>query len=684
MRVSKGRAPGLILTGLAVLGPSGAFAQSSLKTKSLLDEMTVTAARRMERIGDQPGNFAKLTADDIVFLRADHVAEALNRLPGVNIQRGSGQEQLTAIRSPVLTGGAGAGSFLYLEDGVPLRAPGFANVNGLMEAHTELARRIEVVRGPGSALYGSNAVHGLVNVLTPEPSAVPRRFIEALWGRFGRGRVRASLSEQKGRHGIYAGLTVLHENGFRAFSGLEQQKLSIRYAYKKGPTRLTAQVSGQNLNQETAGFIKGPDAYKNRDLARSNPNPEAFRDAKSFRALVRWEQRVSPNLELNLTPYGRWNRMDFRLHFLPGKALENNGHSSAGVQSALHWTPSRNIKIITGVDTDVTHGFLREVQAQATLGSFTQGVHYDYDVNALVFAAFVHGEWQISPALRLVGGARFEYTRYQYRNNTNADTVGRFKRPAARTDVFRAVTPKFGLVYDLTPSLQFFTNFAQGARAPQTTDLYRLQVHQNIGAISVEKLNSVEAGLRGDVWGGSFEVSGYYMKKRHFFFRDADGFNVTNGKTRHVGVEVQVSLPLTPWLELKGSAAYARHTYDFNRIVSAQASEVIRQGNDVDTAPRWTGNMRVLWRPTSDLTAELEWVHRGRYFTDAANLHTYPGHELFNVRGSWKVTQKVEVFFALRNLTNKAFATRADFAFGSARYFPGEPRALEGGMALRF
>jgi len=88
-----------------------------------------------------------------------HPAEILNSVAGVNIHRGSGQEHLTAIRSPVLTGGAGAGSFLYALDGVPLRAAGFANVNGLLEAPTEIASRIEVFKGPGPADYGSNAVH---------------------------------------------------------------------------------------------------------------------------------------------------------------------------------------------------------------------------------------------------------------------------------------------------------------------------------------------------------------------------------------------------------------------------------------------------------------------------------------------------------------------------------------------
>ena len=74
-----------------------------------------------------------------------------------------------AIRSPVLTGAGACGAFLVLEDGLPSRPAGFCNVNQLFELDFEQAGAIEVVRGPGSALYGSNALHGTINVLMPSP-----------------------------------------------------------------------------------------------------------------------------------------------------------------------------------------------------------------------------------------------------------------------------------------------------------------------------------------------------------------------------------------------------------------------------------------------------------------------------------------------------------------------------------
>ena len=124
-----------------------------------------------DRTVDQPGSVATLDDETIEEINADHPAEILNELPGVNIHLNSGQEHLVAIRSPVFTGGAGQGSFLILQNGVPTRSPAFGNVNSLFEIHHDVAQAIEVVRGPGSAEYGSNAVHGLINVILGGPQA---------------------------------------------------------------------------------------------------------------------------------------------------------------------------------------------------------------------------------------------------------------------------------------------------------------------------------------------------------------------------------------------------------------------------------------------------------------------------------------------------------------------------------
>ena len=200
-------------------------------------------------VDDIPASIDLLTAETLQKISLIHPSEALNGVAGVNIHRGSGQEHLTAIRSPVLTGGAGAGSFLYLEDGVPLRAAGFANVNGLFEAGTEFAGKLEVFKGPGPVFFGSNAVHGLINVQSANLDA-PNR-VTLLGSDDGLISAQAALSQGN----IRASVSLVSDNGFREDSGFDQQKLQLKYQNDFGPWSVDWLSSFNNLNQETAGFI---------------------------------------------------------------------------------------------------------------------------------------------------------------------------------------------------------------------------------------------------------------------------------------------------------------------------------------------------------------------------------------------------------------------------------------------
>ena len=646
------------------------------------ERFVITGTRTEKAIDEQAGNTARLDGSEIEFINADHVAEALNRLPGVMLHRGNGQEHLTAIRSPVMTGGAGAGSFLYLENGVPLRAAGFANINGLFEAHTETAHAIEVVRGPGSSLYGSNAVHGLINVVPRSPRG-EAGFVEVLGGSFGRARTNAWVSHGEGDHGFAIGGTFLHEDGYRDDSGLDQQKISARHQWSGDVWDSDTTISFINLNQETAGFVRGHNAYESRAQSETNPNPEAFRDAYALRIASQWRRELSNGVSLSFTPYARANEMEFLMHFLPSKALEESGHHSVGLLSSLTFDVN-SAEVIVGADVERTNGSMREYQSIPTVFSYATGLHYNFEVDALVLAGYVHSEWPINDWLRLIGGARLEHTRYDYDNQTDTNTVGRFQRVADRSDEFTSLTPRLGAVADIDEFWSAYANYARGARAPQTTDLYRLQINQMVGDIEEEELNSFEVGLRREAGGSYLELAAFWMEKENFFFRDADGFNVSNGETRHIGLEAEVFLPVAPWLDISASGTYAEHTYQFTNPVTANSTESIMSGDNVDTAPRTFGNLRFIFYPRDDLKAEVELIHVGDYFTDASNAHDYPGHNLVNLRGSWAPLHGVEIFVAFRNVTDERYAERADYSFGSERYFPGEPRAIEIGISRRF
>ncbi|MDH5227740.1 MAG: TonB-dependent receptor plug domain-containing protein, partial [Gammaproteobacteria bacterium] len=242
------------LRGVPTLGLLLPAAIASAATPSPLQEVVVTAQRQPVSELATPLSIDRVTGADLALLGATHSSEALNRVPGVMVQRGSGQESLTAIRSPVLTGAGSCGAFLFLENGVPIRPVGFCNVNELLEVNTEQADAIEVLRGTGTALYGSNSVHGTINVLQDAPAELPAWRLGLGLGpdEYVRGTLVAAHEGETTGGAIKALYT--HDGGWRDASGFDEGKLNLTLTTGAGggmPSRFD--LAASKLDQETAG-----------------------------------------------------------------------------------------------------------------------------------------------------------------------------------------------------------------------------------------------------------------------------------------------------------------------------------------------------------------------------------------------------------------------------------------------
>ena len=667
-----------------------AMAADSVSTETL-QPITVTATGRAAPLANLAGNVTRIDEDEIRLVGATHVSELLFRAPGVWIVRGSGQEHLTALRSPVLTGAGACGAFLYLEDGVPIRPAGFCNVNELMEINTEQAAAIEVIRGPGSALYGSNALHGTINSISPRADDVQNyAAVETGSWDYYRGRFGGGLWD--GEQGFQAWGHIEHDGGYRDDSGYDQAKINLAWERPIGKSDARGLFSGTRLRQDTAGFIFGKDAYKSSDARKSNPVAGAFRDVDSLRLISDFSLPVTPDLELQLRPFLRNSYMEFTQHFLPGVPEEENGQTSGGLQMALRSGDGQSKLLIAGLDLEYMDGFLEEEQespiedgSDFLKETRPAGKHYDYDVTSALIAPYVHWEKTLNTRLRMSAGLRFEYLRYDYNNrmldgNTREDGSEcgfggcLFNRPADRDDDFHEWAPKLGFVHRPGDSWEWYGFAARGFRFPQATELYRLQRQQTVADLDPEQMDSLEIGLRGDAGPVYWDLSGFYMRKKNFIFRDADGLNVSDGKTRHVGIEYLVDWRLGEAVSLTLDGTWARHTYRFDRAVGG--GETISQGDDVDTAPRHLNNLRLGWRYSSSGEAEIEWLSMGSYYMDAANSVKYGGHDLVNLRIKQAITNHWQGALRFSNLLDETYAERADFAFGNYRYQPGRERAI--------
>jgi outer membrane receptor protein involved in Fe transport len=643
---------------------------------------------------DYAGSATRLDADALAALGAVHSSDLLNRAPGSFLQRGSGQEVLVAIRSPVLTGAGACGAFLVLEDDVPIRPVGFCNVNQLFEVNLEQAAAVEVLRGPGIGVLGANAVHGVVNVLSATPDALPA-FGATLETGSDAWR-QAALVARADAGATHAGIAAhyTHDGGFRADSGFDEWKANLGLDRELGDARLRLRLAVTDLDQQTAGFVVGRDAYADPVLARSNPNPEAFRRARSARLGARYGRGA-----FDATAYARHSRMEFLQHFLLGQPLEENGQDSVGLM--LAWQGTRGaLQWRAGLDLELARGELVEDQAGPTTGGAPAanairpaGLHYDYVVDTRVASPWALAEWSPAAHWTVTAALRGDWIRYDYDNrmidgNTAADGTAcafggcLYSRPADRRDEFANLAPRLGAAWRYAPAHAAYASVALGFRPPEATELYRLQRQQRTAELAAERVASWELGLRGTAGALRYDLAAYAMDKRNVILRDSVGFMVDDGRTRHRGVEYEFAW--TPWapltLHLQGTRAV--HEYRFDRAI--EGGETIRRGSDVDTAPRDLTTLRLELRPAEHARVEFEWQHVGPYWADAANVHRYPGHELLNLRGSLALGRGFTLRARVLNVADRAYADRADFAFGNWRYFPGRGRTwfVEVGYAV--
>ena len=682
-------AKNIILTLLSILLFSGTMLSEEIEEVIVLEE-------KLSSLNGWSNNqsISSINERELENLDAQHPKQIFRRSPGVWISRGSGQEHLTAIRSPVLTGPGACGSFLVLEDGLPVRPTGFCNVNGLFETFYEMATKVETITGPASARYGANAMHGVINILSKPISSENKFYTNIGPNNYKNFKIRVGNQKNLSFDGFFA-----NNDGFRDQSGYDQQKIKVQSNFLISSWSAMLKATLTNLNQETAGYINGLDSYKDEDFSKRNFNPEAYRDANSQRISLRLTRENNNTVDA-ITAYIRNNDMKFFQHFLPGTPLEENNHTSAGAVFQ-RISDYEAFSFVRGFQFDLAKAELTETQKDAltTSSAFNnatrpQGKHYDYEVDSFVYAIFAGIEdFYINDHLNLFADARAEFIEYDYSNNmisgntkedgTNCGFGGcYYNRPADRTDSFNEISARIGLVTNFE-ELNYFAQISLGFRPPQINEAYRLQKKQNVTALDSETLTMLELGSRYEWDSIMGSISVYKSKKKNSIFRDAENFIVDNGKTNHKGIELSLDWIANANNTFSTNITYGDHKYDFETDTSMR--EKIRIGNQIDTAPKLMANL--LWdlnlNNNSSLVFEVE--HMSSYFTDAANLHKYEGHTLYHARYNQKLSESLKTYLRIDNISDKAYAERADFnAFGGDRYFPGLPREIYIGLEYTF
>ncbi len=675
---------------------------------SPLNTIVVTGTREAKSKAEVSESIESIDYKKIKQISPAHPADVMNRIPGVHINSLGGEGHMSSIRQPITTGGV----YLFLEDGIPTRPTGSFNHNGLYEINLPQAERIEVTKGPGSSLYGSDSIGGIINTIT-KPSPKEKEIeINPEAGSYGWQRMLISGGAPINKNnGFRIDLNLTENEGYPEESGYSKYATTVRLdGLLNASTTYKSILSYSEVNQEDVSSLEEDD-FRNDTRKNFYHGDIATRFLEALRVSTEFSYQPDSLRLITFTPFFRNNFLEL---MPPWMLTYDPNINTAEFQSFGLLTkyrrrlPKIGGEFITGIDLDHSPSTYEEQQIDLTQDGDiytnfeeTGRTNYDFNTHQTSISPYVHFEWQPLIKLRLNAGVRYDYFRVSY--NDNLDTSipesdpGEFThlRPDSQDISYDHVSPKLGLIYRLHPQQNIYANYRHSFRVPSINQLFRSGSSTNTDDLNPIKADSFEIGLRGQSFSRfNYDVAIYEMRIEDDIVNYIDTISedrkvINSGKTKHRGIEIGLNTDITPELNFATAWSFTDQKYkDFTAVFGFPPTEINYSGNTIAVAPTPTGQVALSYQPhyLAKTIFELQWEYLGSYFTDETNTAEYPGHDLFNLRASYDVTKDFQIYGRVMNITNELYSTLTRNQVGDPDidYRPGLPRTFYAGFRAKF
>lgn len=699
----------LTLALIAALAEPGnpAFAANDAP---VLDEVVVTGSRAATRLSETPLAIGVVKGEVLQRDKPKTMGEVINRIPGVYWNDLGNEQHSMGIRQPISTNAV----YQYLEDGIPIRPLGVFNHNSLNEMNLAGTESVEVVKGPASSLYGSNAVGGAINFLTAPASRTPTASAGVRHDdKAGFTRYDTTASNTWGALGLrfsqYS--SRRSDDNWQQYSKGSKDSFSLRGDYAlNASSQLRATLVHTDLDTATPGSLFQDDYRANRG---KSLNTFSYRKDKTTRANLAWEGETSENGLSTVTLFSRRNDHGQLPNYTIScgasattcRGTINNNHvESLGLdvkhQQEFDWLASR---LIAGLYLDksdnpyvsdnlrITRDPVTGRYVSYTLASATdaRGVRdYDTDIaNTAVFA-----QWEFSPAAktRVVAGGRLDAIRYDYRNNLAPAGSADFGA-ANESRSFSHFSPKLGATYALNKDASVYTNISEGFTPPDVSQLYS---KADIPNLKPATYNNYEIGMRMAFLNGALKLDSALYRLDgsdtivNYTIAPGNSENRNAGRTRSQGLELALNYEAGA-IDLRFGTSITSH-----RFRKYQASGTLDySGKEMPQAPSDITTAEIGYKPMPGMRIALELVHQGEYWMNNANTAKYPGHTLLNLRAKYQFAKGWDAWLQARNLADKHYADSASSSYAGVgaispntqnQYTSGEPRSLMVGLAYTF
>lgn len=586
----------LLLAGLLCAVPFSALAGSEATPA---DEIVTTATRTPLPLNRVGSSVSVITAAEIELRQYSFVLDALEAAPGVTVNQNGSFGGVASVRIR----GAATGQTLVLIDGVEMGDPSGVNLAfNFATLDPNDIERIEVLRGPQSTLYGSDAIGGVVNIITKRGSGPfsANAFLEG--GSFATVRGGATVSGQAGKFDYRVSGSGIYTDGISKADRRDGNTEKDGYDNLTFSTNLGVQVTE---DIRLSGFARYSDSRTEFDSFGVVTGVQDGDEVNKTEELV-----LGANLDVSLFEGRFENRFGVGYMDIDRRNFNNGAFSFGAEGSRLAFDYQGTVQIVD--DTVLVFGAETEeirIDNERTDDNITTDSFYGL-IQTVLFDAF-----SVSGGVRHDDHETFGgVTTFRVTGAYDIEETGTIIR-ATWGEGFKAPSP-FQLTF-----------FCCGAPGPAVD-------------LQPETSKGWEVGIEQPLWDDTASIQVTYFKqntKNLIDFANGQYFNLD--RTRSQGVEVIVAVKPTDWLDV---------TANYTFIDAVDQTTDVRQLR----VPRHSAQAEITVTPTAQATVSLGITYNGKELDSRGIVDDWVRVDL---RGSYQVTDAVQVYARIENLFDEQY-----------------------------
>jgi iron complex outermembrane receptor protein len=685
-------------------------------TSSLLqlDAVTVTADKKEELLQNVPVSVTAISAKQVEELRLWDIKDITAIVPNLYSGNSGDGRNVTSIRG-ITTTSYDPAVATYI-DGV--------NQFSLDTYIPELLdiERIEVLRGPQGTLFGRNAMGGVINIITKQPTNATKGFAEVDFGNYGQERYSAGFRTAVIKDVLFVGVSGLfskrdgyYTNQFNNSSYDRQQGLTGNYYLKYLPGSnwsVTANLKHQDnrnwgafplVNGVAAAFAQ-PFQLDQNAIGEMHDNTLdaslAIRHAGSgvdFTAQSSWQHNYryyDPSVDGDFSPadaitiinnYGHaWNNVRVFTQEIRLSSPDNRS-------SRLGWTAGAYFFDQYEPNKQATH-----FGADAALVGSPDSNFSSIDITKarnIGLAGYGQLNYSLTGRWELIAGLRYDYehrslnVEEEYQPDGQPAIVSAPDTAAALH--FGALSPKAGIKYAINAHSHVYSTYSRGYRPGGLTQLSTDPTQPPLYPYQPEYSNNIEIGIKNDWWNDRLQlnVTAFLTHVNDaqvptLILPSAITVTRNTGKLTSKGLEAEALLSPVKGLQIDYSFGYTDAEY--RRLsLSNNGAEVDLAGKKQIFTPDLTSFLSPQYSILLDARQEVrlvvrgEWHYLGRQYFDLENTISQSPYSLINARAGVSC-RHLAVFFWIRNLTDNK---HIEYAYDFGAVHLGDPRTY--GVTVR-